>query len=95
MNFTQLFWFLFVFDPILDVIRSEIVQLQQRLVIIAKRALAVVFAAVQLEIDLKRQSIALTISSNNPNRNKIHNQIRNRYEHIFKQTMHIGEAFYA
>lgn len=62
----------------LDVIRSVIVQLQQRLVKIAERALAVVFAAVQLEIDLKRQSIVLTISSNSPNRSKIHNRIRNR-----------------
>lgn len=62
----------------LDVIRSVIVQLQQRLVKIAEWALAVVFAAVQLEIDLKRQSIVLTISSNSPNRSKIHNRIRNR-----------------
>lgn len=71
-------FFIDVHSARLDVIRSVIVQLQQRLVKIAEWALAVVFAAVQLEIDLKRQSIVLTISSNSPNRSKIHNRIRNR-----------------
>lgn len=63
----------------IDVIHSEIVQLQQRLVKIVKRALVAVFVAVQLEIDLKRQpTIVKIIASNTHNHNKIHNQIRFR-----------------
>lgn len=60
-----------------DVIRLEIVQLQLRLVKIAKRALVVVFAAAQLEIVLRQQSVVKTISRNNRNHNKIHNRISN------------------
>lgn len=63
-----------------DVIHLEIVQLQQRLVKIVKRALVVVFVAVQLEIDHKRQqTIVKIIASNTHNRNKIHNRVRFRY----------------
>lgn len=69
-------WFFLVLT---DVIHLEIVQLQQRLVKIVKRALVAVFVAVQLEIDLKRQqTIVKTIASSTHNRNKIHNRIRFR-----------------